>query len=172
MKAAHLLLRTSLRNGIPTIARIDRFNNQYNNINEEDPVDWNAGAIYIEFSNTEWETEGDGVAQQGDTEMRLHVCRSFFNDTHEENSSALTVMNLPIEVFKLLQGKDLRDTAGRTVIGAIMRTNSAEDNDHDGLEIDIVSFKARLYDYSLSDAKAAARENVTATPVVVNDPNL
>ncbi|MGE0636004.1 MAG: hypothetical protein AB7G44_03445 [Bacteroidia bacterium] len=174
MKAAHLLLRTALRTALPAIARIDRFNHQYENLNEEDPVDWNAGAIYIEFSNTIWETEGDGISQQGDTEIRLHICRSFFGDTHEENNSPALggVMDLPIEVFKTLQGKALQDANSRDVIANIMRISSQEDNDHDGLEIDVVSFRARLYDYSLSDVRAAARTNVQAEPVVENDQGL
>lgn len=172
MKAAHLLLRTALRTALTNLSRIDRFNHQYENLDTEDPVDWNAGAIYIEFSNTQWETEGDGITQQGDTEIRLHVCRSFFGDTHEENNSALAVMDLPIEVFKTLQGKALKDNQSRDVIANIMRVNSAEDNDHDGLEVDVVTFRARLYDYSASDAKAATRTNVQAAPVVENDQTL
>ena len=48
MKIIRQLIRAKLLEKIPTLARVDRFNHQYDNTDEEVAVDYGCGAVYVE----------------------------------------------------------------------------------------------------------------------------
>lgn len=147
MKAVRLKLRDKLRTALPNLARIDRFNNQYNRLDEEDPIDWEKGAVFIEIDKEGWEQLGAQQIQETDALIRVHVCRMFLGDTFDDSNSDLAILDLPGAVYLALQGKVLVDDQGRTIANALVRTDDQEDNDHDGLEIDIITFRTRITDY-------------------------
>lgn len=170
MKAARLALRTALRTAIPTLARIDRYNHQYDNLKEEDPIDWSKGAVFIEMNVADWEQMAAQQIQEGDATITLHVCRLFLGDTFEDSNSDLAVLDLPNQVFRALQGKTLSDGTGREIANALVRIGQMEDNDHDGLEIDLITFRTRFTDYSADTS--VNWDEVQAGLDVVNDQSL
>jgi hypothetical protein len=170
MKVVRQLLRARLLDKIPTLARVDRFNQQYNNLDQDDQPDYESGVVYIEVLPVQWEQLGSDKIQEADATIRLHVCRTFYGSSasDEETVEPLDILDLPVEVFKALQGVHLIDGEGRTVARTFTRTGSQEDNDHDGLEVDIIDFTTRLTDYSALPKKKKA----IADPTIENDQTL
>jgi hypothetical protein len=172
MKAARTALRTLLRTAIPDLGHMDRFNNQYSDtyLREEDAIDYDRGAIFIEVQTPTWETLGDGRTQEGDSTVRIHVCRTFLGDTHDdaEELAHHSRPDLVELVHRALQGRSLTDGQGRTIATALMRTGSDEDNEHGGLEVDVLSYSTRFTDYLPSDHDALSLTTTEAELEVTN----
>lgn len=168
MKIVRQLLRKELLKKIPTLAKIDRFNRQYDNLAEEEAADYESGCIFIEVLPSRWESLGKNKIQEADAVIRLHVCRTFYGDSssNEDIQEPLSVLDLPNDVFQALQNFTMIDSEGRTIARTLTRTASTEDNDHRGLEIDLVEFSTRLTDYSALENKF----KVLANPVI-NEPS-
>jgi hypothetical protein len=66
MKVVRQLLRAKLLEKIPTLARIDRFNQQYNNLDQDDLPDYENGVVYIEVLPVQWEQLGSDKIQEAD----------------------------------------------------------------------------------------------------------
>lgn len=176
MKAARTAIRARLRSAIPDIGHIDRYNGQYLDATyrQESGIDYDAGAIFIETSTPQWETLGDGLTQEGDSTIRVHVCRSFLGDTFDDAEEQVghAVPDLVNAVHRALQAWAASDGQNRTIATALMRTGSTEDNDHDGLEVDVLEYSTRLTDYLPSDTDASSRQLVERGLTVTNDQSL
>ncbi len=168
MKALRTAIQTKLRTALPTLSRIDRFNNQYRKMEDEQAVDYALGAVYVELNIGAWEQLAAQQIQEADCDIVLHVVRQYLGDTFEH--TPLTVLDLPGSVYVALQGKTLSDGTGRDIANALVRTNSQEDNDHDGLEVDVITFRTRITDY-LADT-SVNWTTTAATLDVANDQNL
>lgn len=168
MRLIRQLIRDRLTAFIPTLARVDRFNHQYEKMDEEDPVDWSAGAVYIELIPGTWETLGGGLIQETEATVRLHICREFYGSSasDEDITDPWESLSLPEQVFVALQGAHLTDADGRTVATTLTRTSSTEDNDHDALEVDIMEFTTRITDYSAERVRFKKMATLKLTPTI------
>lgn len=172
MKIVRQLLRDRLLEKIPTIAKIDRYNRQYENLEDNEAADYDSGVVYIEVIPSRWETMGGGKLQEADAVLRLHVCRTFFGDSSsgEDVADPFESFTFPAQVFQALQSFTLIDEDGRTIARTLTRTASTEDNDHNGLEIDLIEFSTRLTDYSA--VKKIFKVEATPTIEVLPEPEL
>ena len=64
----------------------------------------------------------------------------------------------------------MSDDTDREIANALVRTNQQEDNDHDGLEIDVITFRCRFTDYSADTS--VDWDEVQAELSVTNDQTL
>jgi len=163
MKIVRQLLRKRILKKIPVISKIDRYNRQYENLEEEEAADYESGVIFIEILPTTWEHLAGNI-QEADATIRLHVCRTFYGDSSsiEDVTEPLDILDLPVEVYRKLNKFTMVDSEGRTIARSLVRTGSTEDNNHQGLEVDIIDFSTRLTDYSAQ----RTRRKVIANPVL------
>lgn len=135
----------------PTCKTVRLWNNQLNNEARESSFLW--PAVFIEFSDIDWEDTHEGV-QEGDVEVTLHQVYKTLKDED------LALFDYVCEVHAAVQGFDGEHFT------ALGRTEGKQDTNHDGA----IDWQTK-YDTRVSDG-GGYRHNTspvaTITSLVVN----
>ena len=129
-------------NDVLKIKRVDWFNNQYENFEDNKAIP--RRAVFVEIADPiTWEQMTPG--QSGEVRVVLHC---MINDVKE---SPIRAIEYTQEVFKSLQRKDMMDSDGNQLTTEMLRTQSAMPKRYDQVKVTTLTFTAQVYDDSSID---------------------
>lgn len=152
MKRLYKALACRLGDKLPTLQRVDIFNQQYVDSQSDYPLI--LPAVFIEFAQVKWDTMSDGI-QQGMVEIKFHVCQEMIGDTFlygtdwEEN---LDLFDLFDEVHLALQDWSPQDE-DNYLATQLNRTATKFDHKHTNILVTEMSYTANLCDDTVNKAK-------------------
>lgn len=158
-----------IREHMPEILWIDLYNEQYLTLQEQDPPIF--PAIFIEWGTIPWTQLGQ-KCMEADTVITLHYCTencASSRQSPDENmpphpTDALAFLRGLAKIHEAFHGTLFSGeylTTTMPITSAWMQLQNIQDTSHDGLRIERVPFKCRMYDYTSHPAwKQIGVENV------------
>jgi hypothetical protein len=170
-KAAFLSIGNRIKEQCTNIKHIDLYNAQYMPDMDGVTKQFQKPAVFIEFGETMWDAETNGV-QEGDGLCRVHVVMQKFTDTYKifdkDDAAQLAVMqtfDVCNEVHAALHGWQADNT-----LSSLRRQMSTPDSDYDMLIVEVYEYHFRDCDASadtMSNMIEKQIEDVRATGEVV-----
>lgn len=158
MKGLYISLTDAIKAALPEVKFIDLYEGQDEDYENHDQYSW--PAVFIQFNDLNWQDGGSGVLEANNALISLRVCSlsaeraTRGRDDAKMPSPALLHLNRLDRLNKALQGNPLYLTVdGKEFCFAtdLQKGPQQQTAVRAGLKVDVVGYRATVYDYSSSD---------------------